>query len=188
MLPNESLLQVLHFVDYKTLVFAKSREHPSLETACRELEGVIGPHAVTTVTFAGNALDVDGIGAIFKAAPALKFAEYVDLSWSGDSNNSLDDFMQSFAGMKALCLLLGYDTFRQLGWTFLRQESARELRRIKVIGGVSGPTGCMHDSVKELVRTCVTLPHLQGGEPLLLDFPHKSFPGAFGLQIIEVSN
>ncbi|KAH7708589.1 hypothetical protein AAVH_24167 [Aphelenchoides avenae] len=209
MLPNESLLQVLHFVDYKTLVLAKLAgapllrvatkyaeelarrrsyqvdfytryisyvdeavdEHPkqirfaafnqaSLTAACRELEGVIGRHAVATLFFNPDALCTDGVIAVFEAAPALKYAEDVDLSWPGNSTTSPEDFLQNFAGMKALRLSLLHDAIRQMNWTFLRKESAREMRLLEVSGYGPAPTGSVNDSVEKLVRCWVTLPRL----------------------------
>ncbi|KAH7709898.1 hypothetical protein AAVH_22831 [Aphelenchoides avenae] len=164
----------------------------SLAAACQEVADVIGPHAVSNLAFSGSTMIMDGVGAVFEAAPALKYAEDVDLYWPGDStsvNNDPEAFMQNFAGMKTLSLSLGFDTFRQLSWSFLRKESARELRLIKVSGCGSAPPRPMDRSVEELVRCCVTLPHLQGGAPLELNgappFSKNKFTGPFGLQIIE---
>lgn len=133
---------------------------------------------------------MDCVGAVFEAAPALKFAEGVELYWpdgSTSSSTNPEPFLHNFAGMKTLRLSLAYDLFRRLSWTFLRKEAAAELRLIKVAVSDSGLTGGMSRSVEKLVRTYVTLPHLQSGEALELDFSSNSFHGTFGLQIIEVS-
>ncbi|KAH7714299.1 hypothetical protein AAVH_18318 [Aphelenchoides avenae] len=182
MLPNESLLQVLHFADYKTLVCAKLTvrrflrlvtkfaeelarrrgiwvvffanwityndetigsggrilyepgKKTSLAAAYRDLAGAIGPHAVVSLTFYHDTWNMPGVDVIFEAALALKYAEDVTFKSLDDSTNLGDSeaFMRNFAGMKSLCLSLYYDAFRQYNWTFLRQESARELRLIKV--------------------------------------------------------
>ncbi|KAH7712994.1 hypothetical protein AAVH_19665 [Aphelenchoides avenae] len=105
MLPNESFLQVLHFADYKSLVFVKLAgiffadsihyndmaigaqqsiryEHndmASLAGSCREIDGVIGPHDVATLTFFWNSWMVPDVGVIFEAAPPLKFVQEVVL-------------------------------------------------------------------------------------------------------------
>ncbi|KAH7698725.1 hypothetical protein AAVH_34179, partial [Aphelenchoides avenae] len=120
MLPNELLLQVLHFSDYRTLVLAELAGRrflrlatecaaklacrlsyriafditaihfidvslgelqcmcryergglSSLAAACRELDGVIGPHAIAKLTFHGNTWNIPGIDVIFEAAPPL---------------------------------------------------------------------------------------------------------------------
>lgn len=162
----------------------------SLADACRELAGVIGPHAVANLTFTGSTLNTDGVGAVFAAAPPLKYAENLELYWpdgSTDGGTNPEVFMSDFAGKKTLRLSLDYNNFHKLSWSFLREESARDLRLIKVSGCDSAPPGSMNRSVDELVRYFVTLPHLQGGRPFELDFSGNYFCGAFGLRIIEVS-
>ncbi|KAH7660424.1 hypothetical protein AAVH_43792, partial [Aphelenchoides avenae] len=230
LLPNESLLIVLQYADYKTLVLTKlagrrflqlARKYaeelarhrrfrvtfrtsyisysdvevgerpkriryepvnqPSFAAACRELDGAIGRHAVASLTFTGSTMIMGGVGAVFEAAPALKYAEDVYLRWPSDSTNGSNDpnaFLLNFEAMKTLRLSLGYNSniFRQLNWTFVQKESARELRLIKVSGCGPVRIGIMNDSVKELARYCVTLSHLQGGQPLELGFSNSFFP------------
>ncbi|KAH7708112.1 hypothetical protein AAVH_24641 [Aphelenchoides avenae] len=238
MLPNESLLIVLQFADYRTLVLAKLAGAPllrlatkyaedlarhrsfritfrtayisyidlaigerakriryepgnqqSLVAACRELDAVTGPHTVANLIIFESTMNMPDVGAVFEAATALKYAGDVDLYWpdgsTGGSTNP-EVFLHNFEGMKTLRLSLDYSTFRQLSWAFLRKESTRGLRLIKVSGCRSPPTGSMDRSAEELVRYCVTLPHLQDGEPLELDFSDNHFSGAFGLRIVEL--
>ncbi|KAH7714300.1 hypothetical protein AAVH_18319 [Aphelenchoides avenae] len=238
MLPNESLLQVLHFADYKTLALVKLSgagflrfitkyeeelarrpsyrvtfhtacisysdvtisERPkriryeptnrqSIAGACRKLERAIGPHGVANLTFTGRTLNMYDVDAVFQAVPLLKYAEYADLYWpdssTGGSTNP-EAFLENFTGMKTLRLSLDFNTFRKLSWSFLRKECARKLRLIKVSGSKPPTAGSMNASVKELVRYCVSLLHLQDGEPLELDFSNNSFSGAFGVRIIEL--
>ncbi|KAH7707845.1 hypothetical protein AAVH_24918 [Aphelenchoides avenae] len=156
----------------------------SRAVACRKLDRAIGSHAVANLVFSGSTLNMHGVGAVFEAAPALKHAESLDLYWpdssTGGSTNS-DAFLHNFDGMKTLRLSLDYKTFRLLSWSFLRKESARKLRLIKVSGRNPPTTGSMNASVKELVRYCVTMPHLQDGKPFELDISHNIFSGAFGV-------
>ncbi|KAH7684733.1 hypothetical protein AAVH_40759 [Aphelenchoides avenae] len=238
MLPNESLLQVLHFADYKTLVLANLAgrrllrlvvkfadelarrrrylvyvytalieyddvtigvggsipyepcDRSSLAAACRELAGAIGPHAVAILTFYGNTWNMPDVGVICVAAPALKCAEEVVLHGSRvwNSGGDFGAFMSNFAVMKSLGLWVNYGVFRQLNWAFLRRESARELRRIKVYAMASAwPKNGTHRAVEELVHDCATLPRLLCGDALELDFSDVCFSRSFGLRIIEVS-
>ncbi|KAH7702626.1 hypothetical protein AAVH_30213, partial [Aphelenchoides avenae] len=88
----------------------KHGHQTSLAHACRELAGLIGPHAVTTLTFHENTWVMPGVCAIFEAAPALKYTEDVvlhslDQYTVGSSSEAL---MSNFIGMKALCLHLNY--------------------------------------------------------------------------------
>ncbi|KAH7708106.1 hypothetical protein AAVH_24635 [Aphelenchoides avenae] len=235
MLPNESLLQVLHFADYKTLVltkFAGKRflrlamkfaeelarrssfvvtfwtaqityidmtslaggsipyelsNQTSLAHACRELVVVIGPHAVTTLIFRDNMWAMPGICVIFEAAPALKYAEDVvfrslDQYIARDSSETV---MSNFVGMKALCLHLNYHVFHQFSWTFLRQDSARELRLIKVHAS-SWAENDLYRSLEEFVRYCAMRPRLVGEDALEVDFSALSFPRSYCLRVIEL--
>ncbi|KAH7714317.1 hypothetical protein AAVH_18336 [Aphelenchoides avenae] len=101
----------------------------SLASACRYFAGVIGPHSVANLTFTGSAWNMGGVGAVFAYDFLLKYAENVDIYWpNGSTSSSINPeaFLYNFVGMKMLRLSLGYDTFRQLNWTFLRKELARE--------------------------------------------------------------
>lgn len=123
---------------------------------------------------------------------ALKNAEIVDLYSSVHSTvaPNCDAFMHNLAGMKSLRLWCGWDVFRQLSWTFLRQECARQLRLISVFIGDSAAqeptvsdwlsylTEDMNRPVKELVRRCAALPPVPGGQALELDFSEREFSGA----------
>ncbi|KAH7700968.1 hypothetical protein AAVH_16642 [Aphelenchoides avenae] len=171
---------------------------PSLAAACRELDAVIGPyeleavggpHAVASLIFTGSTLNMEGVRAVFDDAPSLKYAENVQLyvpDGSTGNNHNPEVVLQNFAGMKTLRLSFEYDAFRQFSWTFLRNNSAHELRLFKVSGRGSAPTGSLDRSVEELVRYCAALPHLQCGEALELDFSGNLFSGAFGLHIVEL--
>ncbi|KAH7675921.1 hypothetical protein AAVH_42172, partial [Aphelenchoides avenae] len=234
MLPNESFLQVLHFVDYKTLVVAKLagarflrlivkfaeglarrrtflvtlfttticyydetigtagqvKYEPgnptSLSAACRQVAAAIGPHAVTELVFCVRTWNMPGVGVIFEAAPPLKYAERVDLYKNDDIiEDNFDAFMSNFVGMKTLRLFLNCDVRRQFSWTFLRRESARDLRLIQVSAYPCTPTENILRSIEELVRYCGTLPRLQGGEALELDFSKNDFFGTFALVVID---
>ncbi|KAH7698636.1 hypothetical protein AAVH_34270 [Aphelenchoides avenae] len=248
MLPNESLLQMLLFADYKTLVIAKlvgahfqhlatkfaedlAGRHTcevtffsdfvtcydatidaerriwyepgnpaSLAVACRELDGVIGPHGVDRLTFFQGTWNMPGVDAIFQDAPPLKYAKDVSLNGLAGASNggNFEAFMSNFARPKCLRLWLHDDVFRQFNWAFLRQNSACDLRLIKVytrpseyFGGRSERS--FRDSpvnrgstVEELLRYCTTLPRLRAGEILKLDFSDNFFSGALGLRIIEL--
>ncbi|KAH7706329.1 hypothetical protein AAVH_26451 [Aphelenchoides avenae] len=234
MLPNESLLQVLHFVDYRALVLAKLAGAPllcvatkyaaelarrrsfrvtffakwitcdgdgerrksiryeagdraSLADACREVAELVGPHAVANLMFSENTSDMPYVGVVFEAAPPLKFAEEVAVHSVAELVTVFDSeaFMSNFSGMKTLRLGLNYDAFRQFSWTFLRKESARELRLIKFTRPWQENVN-MTRFVIGLVRFCTTLPRLQGGEALELDFSQTVFSGAFAQRIIKL--
>ncbi|KAH7708695.1 hypothetical protein AAVH_24057 [Aphelenchoides avenae] len=231
MLPNESLLVVLGFADYRTLVHAKFAGAPflcvvakfaeelarrrnfrvnffpkwltyyedelrksicyeegnetSLAAACRELNGVIGPHFVTTLMFPENTWNMPGIRVIFEAAPQLKYAEDVEIFVDGGAADNSEAFMSNFSGLKALRLWRDSDTFRQFNWAFLQRESARGLRLIKFTRNWDEDVNTSL-SVEVLVRCCAALPHRQGGEPLELNFPETVFSGAFGRRIIKL--
>ncbi|KAH7696827.1 hypothetical protein AAVH_36095, partial [Aphelenchoides avenae] len=237
MLPDDPLLQVLHFADYETLVFTKLAEgrfldvaskyaeklarrrfrvifyescifcfdltiadedHPtiiryepgeqsSLASACRELAVVIGPHAVAKLTFYGKACIMHGIEVVFEAVPPLKHAEVVDLPSPHSSKvlNNSEIFMQGFIGMKSLSLCVPEDVFCAFTSTFLRRQSARELRLIKVHVVPFVPSEDTVRSVEEFVRYYVTLPRLLGGDALELDLSNNEFSAALGLRIIE---
>ncbi|KAH7714316.1 hypothetical protein AAVH_18335 [Aphelenchoides avenae] len=231
MLPNESLLQVLHFADYKTLVFAKLSakrflclvtkfddelahrrkfrvtvssqsiryEDPairslpkrlrydpghraSLDAACREVATVVGQHAVAELMFCENTWNTPYVAVIFESAPPLKYAE-VDLS---GLTGPLDAFMSNFAGTRLLHLSIDSDVFRELSWTFLRTEVARELRRIRLFITLSPGSGDKNRFTEGVVRSCTTLPRLLDEDELTLDFSNKYFSAAFVLRVIEM--
>ncbi|KAH7708694.1 hypothetical protein AAVH_24056 [Aphelenchoides avenae] len=231
MLPNESLLVVLGFADYRTLVIAKLAGTPflrvvtkfaeelarrrsfrvtfyteqlvyydgerrtsilyeagnetSIVAACRELNAVIGPHFVDHLYFCDNTWNMPGVSVIFEAAPQLKYAEDVEILI--DDGVVDEAFMRNFAGLKELRLWLDYDAFSQLSWTFLREESARELRLIEFTQNWRENVRTTL-AVEDLVRYCVTLPNRQGGEPLELEFMQTVFSSRnVGRRIIEVS-
>ncbi|KAH7697887.1 hypothetical protein AAVH_35026 [Aphelenchoides avenae] len=238
MLPNESLLVVLYFVDYRTLVLAKLAgapflrlairftnelarrrrfcvtffsswityeeapmgarrsiryergNQPSLLSACRELNGVAGPHAVDKVMFSENTWNIPYVDVVFEAASPLKHAEDVLLNSRAGSATvpNFEAFTSNFAGMKTLRLWLDCDVFDGFSWAFLRQESARGLRLLKVSYKDSWATRAdVRSSVEELVGCCGTLPHLHGGEALVLDFSENHVSSGLVLRIIEVS-
>lgn len=233
-LPNESLLAVLQFLDYKSVVFAKltekhfqrfitkfaddlahrrrfrvslettrisfndltvgprwsiqyeSDKQASLAAACRELDRVIGPHAVVSLNFSEDTWKMRGVGVIFKAAPPLKYAEDVAFyspHGSAIGGNS-EALMSNLAGMKSLYIQAHCDIIQQFNWSFLRQECARKPRLIKVFAKPPVPNEYVQRSIEKLVRCCATL---RDGEPLKLDFSRDYFTGAFGHRIIEVS-
>ncbi|KAH7725218.1 hypothetical protein AAVH_07266 [Aphelenchoides avenae] len=160
----------------------------SLAASCQELDGVIGPHAVVQVSFFDYTWNTPDVGVVFEAAPPLKYAERVDLcrpppvpAISGVS----EEFVNNFAGIKELRLYLDYDVVAQFDWAFLRAESARNLRRLKFPTSVRG-TEADNRFAEELIRNCITLPRLRGGEPLELDFSARAFSGAFGRRIVEL--
>lgn len=157
----------------------------SLVTACREVAGVIGPHAVAKLMFYNNTRNMRGVGVIFEAALSLKYAEDVDLHIIGGNP---DAFLSNFAGMKSLRLEVDDDVFNQLNWRFLRHNYARDLRLLKVTRR-SAWTPNVDRAVEGLVRECVALPRLLSGDALELDFTdfRPYFSDAFGLRIIEVS-
>lgn len=241
MLPNESLLVVLHFADYRTVVLAKLAERrflrlgtkfaeelarrrtfhvclyatritctdetidarrniqyepgslTSLAAACREVAKAIGPHAVAQLFFFEYTWNMLGVGAIFEAAPPLKYAEEMRFPYSFRRDAWLtraqtsEAFMGNFAGIKPLRLYLEQEVFLHFSWTFLRQESARELQLIKVYTSSFVANENVKRSIAELVRECCTLPHLLGRETLELDFLEYGLPIAFGQRIFEVS-
>ncbi|KAH7725207.1 hypothetical protein AAVH_07255 [Aphelenchoides avenae] len=160
----------------------------SLAAACRELAGVIGPHLVEQLFFyhpnQWNAPDLD---VIFEAAPPLKYVEQVDVfSPKGSVISGVSDvFMDSFAGMTKLGLYFDYEAVEHFDWAFLRRESARNLRLLELPSRVRG-IGAMNRFVEELMRFCITLPRLRGGEPLELDLTAHFFSGAFAQRIIEL--
>lgn len=233
MLPNESLLHVLHFAEYETLVAAKlsgSRflrivaefaeelagrrsfevifykrdiiskdlqygaqrfidyepgNLPSLVAACRQVAGMIGPHAVVRLWFSEGTWNMPDASSVFKAAPVLKYAEEV-VFYSNSPAGSSEGFMSKFVGMKSLRLIVDNDTFLQYDWSFLRQESAHELRLIECTR-LSPPTDNTHLLVEEIVRYCASHPpRLQDREALVLDFTGNYLFGEFALRIIEV--
>ncbi|KAH7705111.1 hypothetical protein AAVH_27680 [Aphelenchoides avenae] len=237
LLPNELLLEALHFADFGTLVAAKlaaarlldvvtkfaaelacrhsfdveifvtyinyvdrtiyafrrsiqyeSANQSSLSAACRELAEIIGPHVVAMLTFYENAWNMSGVGVVFEAAPALKYARSVGLysAFGSTIANDCAPFMQYFAGTKSLHLSLTYDVFRNFSWTFLCREAACELRRISMFTEQSDLDEDNDRPVEELVRYCAKLPHLLGGEPLELEFRDNYLSGAFGMRTIEL--
>lgn len=95
--------------------------------------------------------------------------------------------MRHLTGLKTLRLQLDYDLFRQFSWTFLRQESMRDLRLIVLSDTRSTWTEEADRLVEGLVRDCFTLPGALDGETLELDFSGEYFRAAFGRRIIEVS-
>ncbi|KAH7708338.1 hypothetical protein AAVH_24415 [Aphelenchoides avenae] len=123
------------------------------------------------MTFRGNTWTAPGIAVIFEAGPLMKYADEVFLHNPGGSaiGDNSEAFMSNFAAMKSLHVWLDNDVFHHFSWTFLCQDYARELRRIK-----------------DLVRICATLPRLSGGEALELDFSENYSSRAFGQRIIEV--
>ncbi|KAH7723114.1 hypothetical protein AAVH_09370 [Aphelenchoides avenae] len=86
--------------------------------------------------------------------------------------------------MKALRLWLAYDVFDRFSWAFLRQNSARGLRLLKVSCKPSWEG--VYSPVEELVRCCGTLPRLRGGEALVLDFSEHNVSLDFVLWAIEM--
>ncbi|KAH7702705.1 hypothetical protein AAVH_30132, partial [Aphelenchoides avenae] len=238
MLPNESLLVMLQFADYKTLVATKLAERrflrlvvkyaaelacrrsfqvdftdtwiscddltagerrsiryeplskKSLEATCREVAETIGPHSLTSLTFFEHAWNMHGVGIIFEAAATLKYADEVAVYGSGGATvwSHFETLMSNFVALKSLSLRLNGDVFHHFSWEFLRQETARELRRISVDDLLSGHAPAsenMKHAVEQLVHNCATLPRLLNEGSLELDFTQIGFPGAFGLRIIE---
>ncbi|KAH7714301.1 hypothetical protein AAVH_18320 [Aphelenchoides avenae] len=165
----------------------------SLAAACRELAEVIELHAVDKLSFFENTWDMPGVHVTFEAAPALKYAKNLELYSRENSMRGASDgltikgdteaFMCNFAALKAIRMGFDYGIFRQFSWTFLRQESARELRLVEFPW--RWPENASR-SVEEFVRYCATLPRHRGGEALELRFSHTHFPGAFGRRIIEL--
>lgn len=140
-----------------------------------------------SLVFSANTWYVPASGIIFEAAPTLKYAEDVRL-YSGTGStigDSYTDFLSNFSAMKKLWL--NCNAFRQFDWTFLDQESARELQMIKLAVFPSSSTKNMCSSVEALVRFCATLPRRQDEEALELDLSQTGFSRAFGLRIIKVS-
>ncbi|KAH7704637.1 hypothetical protein AAVH_28165 [Aphelenchoides avenae] len=165
-----------------------SGNQSSLAAACRKLAGIVGPPTVGKLIFFENTWNKPGAGIVFDATPALKYAEDVCLrSLPGATiANESEPFMHNFAGTNSLRLSLNYALFRQFNWTFLRRESARELRRISVgIGDIDYLPVNATSPVEKIVRCCGTLPHMLGGEPVEIHFPENYLSAAFGLPIIE---
>ncbi|KAH7706514.1 hypothetical protein AAVH_26260 [Aphelenchoides avenae] len=169
----------------------------SLATACRKLAEAIGPHAVELLEFPKGSWNEAGIGVIFKAAPVLKYAVEVQVRAIADCHRTRytgakdlhahsDAFMRNFAGLKTLRLSLDYDLLSQFDWTFLGQESARDLRLIKVCDTTSTWRERAERCAEGLVRHCLTVPRTLDGEPLVIDFSEESFRAAFARQIIEL--
>lgn len=94
--------------------------------------------------FYSNTWNRRGVEVIFEGAPVLKYAQDVrlhspaGLCFPRPWNNS-EAFMCKFVGMKLLLLDLDEDVFSKFIWTFLRQGSARDLRRIAVYVRPSDP-------------------------------------------------
>lgn len=161
----------------------------SLAAACQELDGVIGPHAVVQLVFVCYAWNTPDVSVIFEAAPPLKYVECVhlfDLPRGPAISGVSEAFVSNFVGMKELGLFFDYDGTAHFDWAFLRAESARELRYLKCPTSVRD-SEATNRFVEELVRNCVTLPRLRGGERLELDFSANEFSGAFVRRIIEVN-
>ncbi|KAH7702628.1 hypothetical protein AAVH_30215 [Aphelenchoides avenae] len=181
------------YVDITTLtgggIDYEPGNQPTLTAACRELARVIGPHAVSNLTFDGNTWNMPDVGVIFEAAPALKYAEDVVLQSLHESHMDADSeaLMSNFAAMESLSLWLDNDVFGQFSWAFLRQESARELRHIKVTCRPAVPTDNVNGSVECLVRESAALPRPLEGDALELDFSDTYFSVKFCLRVIEVS-
>lgn len=241
--PNETLKDVLHYADYRTLVRAKfaaarflhlinkyaeefacrrsfriwigntdrvgsciiyqdaatgapARMIPfkfknlqSLAPACRELDAVVGFHAVEQLTFSDYTWNTPGFGGVvFEAVPMLKYAEAVELRspLSVTSRGYSDVFVGNFMGLKELHLSLEDEGLRYFDWAFLRRESARALRLVKFT--VNFWSVNTDHYAEDLVRHCVTHPRPHGAEALELDFSHDFMHPTFGRHIIEVSS
>lgn len=178
---------------------------PSLVAACREVAEVIGPHFVAELTLTGipvgyGTWDMPDVGVVFDSAPPLKYAEDVRLCglwgfvpppWhsaarsNADIGSQSEALMRNFAGIKALRMWLESHVFNKFNWTFLRQESSRGLRLIKVSARPLALTDDFYRAVEDLLHYCINLP-LPRAEPLELDFPENFFTGQVGLRIIQV--
>ncbi|KAH7703560.1 hypothetical protein AAVH_29266 [Aphelenchoides avenae] len=142
---------------------------------------------VSKLMFWDNGWTVRGVGVMFEAAPALKYAEVLLHSPGGSTTGcSSEALLSNLAGMKSLHVWLNFEAFCHLSWTFLYRESARELRLIEVRGIPSTLSEIEDLSVEELVHCAAALPRLLGGEPLELDFTDNYFSGEFDRRIIEL--
>lgn len=110
------------YVKYDNVTTGEARDiqyHPgnpaTLAAACRQLNEVIGPHAVGSLTLTGDTWSELGVGAIFEAAPPLKYAEHValDITTSGlrhlNVRGNFDGLITSFSRMRSLHLWLDKD-------------------------------------------------------------------------------
>ncbi|KAH7704640.1 hypothetical protein AAVH_28168 [Aphelenchoides avenae] len=164
-------------------------DRPSLAAACGKLAAIIGAHVVVKLTFCENTWNAPGLGVIFDATPALKYAEAVGLRSPPGSitENGCQPFMHNLAGTKSLCFSLTYHVFRQLSWTFLGGAAAHELRHVSVdIYDIDCLPENATDSIEELVGHCVRRPRPLAGEALELDFSLNYLPEDFAIRIIEV--
>ncbi|KAH7725217.1 hypothetical protein AAVH_07265 [Aphelenchoides avenae] len=149
----------------------------SLAAACRTLaDEVIGPHAVFQLTFYDDTWNTPDLDVVFKAAPLLKYAERVELHSPEGATISGDSaaFMSNIVGMKKLRLIFHYDAVQQEQDDDEEDEDDLEFF----------PHG--DRLVEELVRNCITLPRLRGGDSLEVDLLENFSSGAFGRRIIEV--
>ncbi|KAH7704113.1 hypothetical protein AAVH_28706 [Aphelenchoides avenae] len=135
-----------------------------------------------------------GVGIVFEAAPALKYADEVGLNSQEGSavGKDSDAFMHNFTGLKTLRLQLDFDVFRLFSWNFLHKACSRGFRLIKacipdVRADVPGKREKLNRCVDEIVLDCLAQPFLPGGDLLELDFSENGCSAAFGLSIIEVS-
>lgn len=121
------------YIEYDDLTIAHdegSNTNPAttrrLITVCQKIAVGIGPDTIAQLTFYHNMWNMPGVGAIFEAVPPLKYAEHLRLSspLGSPAGNSFEALLGCFAGL---------GVFPR---TFLGQESARDLRLIKVDSGL----------------------------------------------------
>ncbi|KAH7708111.1 hypothetical protein AAVH_24640 [Aphelenchoides avenae] len=178
MLPNESLLQVLLFADYKTIVFAKLVGAHFQRLATKFAEDLAGRHTCE-VTF---------------------FSDYVTCyDVTIDAERRIWYKPVNPASLAAACRELagvigphGVDrlSFFQDPWNMpivgVIFEAAPPLKYAKDAEVSTTMAPRRRLSPVQLLRCCTTLPRLRAGETLKLDFSDNFFSGALGLRIIEL--